>query len=105
MAQKISVLGLDIAKLVFHVAGMDDTGHVVLRKRMARGALLHFIAIQPPALIGMEACGSAHYWARRFREHGHAVRLMAPQFVKASVKSPKDDTRDAEANCGGTPGA
>jgi transposase len=99
MAQKISVLGIDIAKLVFHVVGMDDTGHVVLRKRMARGALLHFIATQPPALIGMEACGSAHYWARRFREHGHEVRLMAPQFVKAYVKSPKNDTRDAEAIC------
>src|SRR5688572_1734406 len=99
MAQKINVLGIDIAKLVFHVVGMNDTGHVVLRKRMARGALLHFIATLPPALIGMEACGSAHYWARRFREHGHEVRLMAPQFVKAYVKSPKNDTRDAEAIC------
>jgi hypothetical protein len=63
MAQKINVLGIDIAKLVFHIVGMDDTGHVVLRKRIARGALLHFIATRPPALIGMEACGSAHYWA------------------------------------------
>jgi hypothetical protein len=61
MAQKINVLGIDIAKLVFHIVGMDDMGHVVLRKRMARGALLHFIAMLPPALIGMEACGSAHY--------------------------------------------
>jgi transposase len=99
MAQTITVLGIDIAKLVFHVVGMDDTGHVVLRKRIARGALLHFIATLPPALIGMEACGSAHYWARRFREHGHEVRLIAPQFVKAYVKSPKNDTRDAEAIC------
>src|SRR5688572_29615316 len=99
MAQKISVLGIDIAKLVFHIVGMDDTGHVVLRRRVARSELLHLIATLPPALIGMEACGSAHYWARRFREHGHAVRLMAPQFVKAYVKSPKNDTRDAEAIC------
>jgi transposase len=99
MAQKISVLGIDIAKLVFHIVGMDDRGHVVLRKRMARGELLHFIAMLPPALIGMEACGSAHYWARRFGEHGHEVRLIAPQFVKAYVKSPKNDTRDAEAIC------
>jgi transposase len=99
MAQKISVLGIDIAKLVFHVVGMDDTGHVVLRKRISRGEVLHFIAAHPPALIGMEACGSAHYWARRFREHGHEVRLIAPQFVKAYVKSPKNDTRDAEAIC------
>src|SRR5688572_16991170 len=99
MAQQIRVLGIDIAKLVFHVVGMDDTGHVVLRKRMARSELLHFIATLPQALIGMEACGSAHYWARRFREHGHDVRLIAPPFVKASVKSPKNDARDAEAIC------
>jgi transposase len=99
MAQKINVLGIDIAKLVFHIVGMDDTGHVVLRKRLARSELLHFIAMLPPVLMGMEACGSAHYWARRFREHGHEVRLMAPPCVKAYVKSPKNDTRDAEAIC------
>ena len=99
MAQQMSVLGIDIAKLVFHVVGMDNTGHVVLRKRIARSELLHFITTLPPLRIGMEACGSAHYWARHFREHGNDVRLMAPQFVKAYVKSPKNDTRDAEAIC------
>ena len=99
MAQKISVLGIEIAKLVCHLVGMDDRGHVGLRKRMARRELLHFIAMLPPALMGMEACGSAHYWARRFGAHGHEVRLIAPQFVNASVKSPKHDTRDAEAIC------
>jgi transposase len=99
MAQTITVLGIDLATLAFHVVGMEDTGHVVLRKRIARGALLPFIATLPPALIGMEACGSAHYWARRFREHGHEVRLLAPPCVTASVKSPKNDTRDAEAIC------
>jgi transposase len=99
MAQKISVLGIDIAKLVFHIVGMNDRHEVVLRRRITRSELLRFIATLPPALIGMEACGSAHYWARRFREHGHDVRLMAPQFVKAYVKSPKNDTRDAEAIC------
>jgi transposase len=99
MAQTISVLGIDIAKLVFHVVGMDDSGHVVLRKRIARSELLAFIANLPPLRIGMEACGSAHYWARCFREHGHDVRLIAPQFVKAYVKSPKNDARDAEAIC------
>jgi transposase len=99
MAQQISVLGIDIAKLVFHVVGMDDTGHVVLRKRLARSELPHFIAKLPPLRIGMEACASAHYWARRFREHSHDVRLIAPQFVKAYVKSPKNDARDAEAIC------
>jgi transposase len=78
---------------------MDDSGHVVLRKRLARSELLTFIANLPPLRIGMEACGSAHYWARCFREHGHDVRLIAPQFVKASVKSPKNDARDAEAIC------
>ena len=99
MAQKISVLGMDIATRVLHVVGMADTGHVVLRKRLARGELLPFIAQLPPLRIGMEACGSAHYWARRFREHGHDVRLIAPQFIKAYVKSPKNDARDAEAIC------
>jgi transposase len=99
MAQTISVLGIDIAKLVFHVVEMDDSGHVVLRKRIARSALLTFIANVPPLRIGMEACGSAHDWARCVREHGHDVRLIAPQFVKAYVKSPKNDARDAEAIC------
>ncbi len=99
MAQKIHVLGIDIAKLVFHVVGMDHTGQVVLRKRLARRELLRFVATLPPLRIGMEACGSAHYWARRFRAQGHDVRLIAPQFVKAYVKSPKNDTRDAEAIC------
>jgi transposase len=99
MAQQMSVLGIDIAKLVFHVVGMDDSGHIVLRKRLARSELLTFIANLPPLRIGMEACGSAHYWARCFREHGHDVRLIAPQFVKAYVKSPKNDARDAEAIC------
>ena len=97
MAQTITVLGIDIAKQVFHIVGMDDRGRVVLRKRLARSALLTFIANVPPVRIGIEACGSAHYWARQFREHGHDVRLIAPQFVKAYVKSPKNDGRDAEA--------
>jgi len=99
MAQAITVLGIDLAKLVFHVVGMDDAGHVILRKRLTRSALLSFIANLPPLRIGMEACGSAHYWARQFREHGHDVRLIAPQFIKADVKSPKNDARDAEAIC------
>ncbi len=92
-----SVLGIDIAKQMFHVVGLDDAGNVVLRKRMPRGALMSFIAQTPPAVIGMEACGGAHYWARRFREHGHTVKLMAPQFVKPYVKSNKHDMADAEA--------
>jgi transposase len=99
MAQHMRVLGIDIAKQVFHVVGMDDSGHVVLRKRLTCSTLLTFMANVPPLRIGMEACGSAHYWARRFRDHGHDVRLIAPQFIKAYVKSPKNDARDAEAIC------
>src|SRR5882672_4463456 len=75
----ISVLGIDIAKRVFHVVGMDERGQIVLRKRLSRHDLMPCIATLPPVLIGMEACGGAHYWARRFREHGHEVKLMAPQ--------------------------
>ena len=66
----VRVLGIDIAKQIFHIVGMDDTGTVVLRKHCPRGALMSLIAQTPPVVIGMEACGGAHYWARRFREHG-----------------------------------
>jgi transposase len=97
MKQEMSVLGIDIAKRVFHAVGMDETGKIVFRKRLSRQALMPFIAKLPPVLIGMEACSGTHYWARRFREHDHEVKLMAPQFVKPYVKSNKNDTRDAEA--------
>ena len=96
MKQERNVLGIDIAKRVFHAVGMDDTGKVVLRKRLSRHDLMPFIAQLPPVLIGMEACGGAHYWARCFRAHGHEVKLMAPQFVKPYIKSNKNDMRDAE---------
>ena len=96
MKQEMSVLGIAIAPRVLHAVGMDETGKIVLRKRLPRQALMPFIATLPPMLIGMEACGGAHDWARRVREHGHEVKLMAPQFVKPSVKSNKNDTRDAE---------
>jgi transposase len=96
MAQ-VSVLGIDLAKQVFHVVAMDDIGTIVWRKRVARSGLMPLIAQLPPVVIGMEACGGAHYWARRFREHGHVVKLMAPQFVKPYVKSNKHDMADAEA--------
>jgi transposase len=99
MAQTIKVLGIDVAKIVFHVVGMDDSGQVVLRKRLARSALLTFIANVPPLRIGMDACGSAHDWARCFREYGHDVRLIAPQCVTPDVQSPKNDARDAAASC------
>jgi transposase len=94
---QVSVLGIDIAKQLFHAVGMDDAGTVVWRKRLTRSGLMPFIAKLPPVVIGMEACGGAHYWARRFRAHGHTVKLMAPQFVKPYVKSNKHDMADAEA--------
>jgi len=97
MKPAMSVLGIDIAKRVFHVVGMDERGKIVLRKRLSRHDLMPCIAKLPPVLIGIEACGGAHYWARRFRAYGHEVKLMAPQFVKPYVKSNKNDSRDAEA--------
>src|SRR4029434_1590993 len=98
MKPAMSVLGIDIAKRVFHAVGMDERGKIVLRKRLSRHDLMPFIAKLPPVLIGMKACGGSHYWARRFREHGHDVKLLAPQFVKPFVKSNKNDMRDAEAS-------
>src|SRR4029450_11684991 len=97
MKHDMHVLGIDIAKRVFHAVGMDNTGKLVFRKRLSRHDLMPFLAKLPPVRIRMEACGSAHDWARRFREHGHEVKLMAPQFVKPYVKSNKNDSRDAEA--------
>ena len=95
--KKLSVVGIDIAKQVFHLVGMDEHGTILVRKRLYRAQVMAFIAQLPPTLIGMEACGGAHYWARCFREHGHEVKLMAPQFVKPYVKANKNDMRDAEA--------
>jgi transposase len=77
---------------------MDDSGKVVRRKRLTREALVPCIAPLPPIVIGMEAYGGAHYWASRFRAHGHTVKLMAPQFVKPSVKSNENDTLDGFVN-------
>jgi transposase len=97
MKQDISVVGIDIAKRVFHLVGMDERGKIVMRKRCSRGEVLPLMANLGPVTIGMEACGGAHYWARHLREQGHEVKLMAPQFVKPYVKSNKNDMRDAEA--------
>src|SRR5207302_3579156 len=94
MKQEMSVLGIDIAKRVFHAIGMDNTGKIVFRKRLSRHALTPFIAKLPPVRIGIEACGGAHDWARRFRAYGHEVKLMAPPCVKPYVKSNKNDSRD-----------
>jgi transposase len=95
--KKISVIGLDLAKNVFQVHGVDEEGEVVLRKALKRSEVLRFFARQPPCLIGMEACGGAHYWAGALTRLGHTVRLMAPAFVKPYLKSNKNDRNDAEA--------
>ena len=81
MEQKLSVRGIDIAKQVFHRVGRDAHGTMLLRKRLYRAQVMTFIAQLAPTCSGMEACGGAHYWARRFREHGPEVKLMAPQCV------------------------
>lgn len=96
---KVSVIGVDLAKNVFQLHGVDGAGHPVLRKQLKRGQKKRFFANLPPCLIGMEACGSAHYWARTLEDYGHEVRLMAPSFVKPYVKSNKNDRNDAEAIC------
>jgi transposase len=90
---------LDLAKNVFHVHGVDASGAVVVRRRLKRDQVEKFFAAQPPALIGLEACGSAHHWARRLGGLGHEVRLMPPAYVKPYVRRNKNDARDAEACC------
>jgi len=84
---KITTIGIDLAKAVLQVHGVDKHGKVALRKQLKRKDVLGVFANLEPCLIGMEACGSAHYWARKLSELGHTVRLMAPQFVKPYVKT------------------
>ncbi len=96
---KITAIGIDLAKNVFQIHGVNESGKVVLRKQLRRDQVNNFFVNVPPCLIGMEACGSAHYWARKLQDFGHTVRLMAPQFVKPYVKSNKNDAADAEAIC------
>jgi transposase len=97
MAQQLHTVAIDLAKNVLHLVGADAAGDILWRTRLTRHALMPCIAQLPPVLIGMEACGGAHDWARRVREHGHAVTRMAPQFVTPLVTSTKNDLRDAEA--------
>src|SRR5579862_6390992 len=97
--ENIRTIGLDLAKNVFQAHAVDLGGSVVLRKRLRRGRVLTFFAGLPPCLVGMEACATAHYWARELQALGHDVRLMPPQYVKAYVKRNKNDAADAEAIC------
>lgn len=92
----IKVLGIDLAKNVFQLHGTDASGKVVLRKRLSRAKLAEYMSNLTPCLVGIEACGSAHYWARTFKSIGHTVKMMAPQFVKPYIKSNKNDMKDAE---------
>jgi transposase len=91
---KITTVGIDLAKSVFQVHGVSERGKAVLRKQLKRSEMLKLFANLPPCLIGMEACGSAHHWARKLIELGHEVRLMAPQFVKPYVKTAYFGERD-----------
>jgi len=95
----VKVIGLDIAKNVFQVHGVNETGEVILRRRLRRADVLRLFAGMEAASVGMEACSTAHYWARELSALGHHVRLMPPQFVKPYVKSQKNDAADAEAIC------
>lgn len=92
-------IGLNLAKYVFEVHGVDGQGNVVIRKTLRRGSVSTFFANLPACLVGMEASNGAHYWARVLTELGHTVRLISPQFVMPYVKSNKNDRNDAEAIC------
>jgi transposase len=96
---KITTVGIDLAKTVFAVHGVNEHGRAVLKKILKRDQVAAFFANLSPCLIGMEACGGAHYWARKLQAMGHTVRLIAPQFVKPYVKTNKNDAADAEAIC------
>ncbi len=96
---EITTIGLDLAKQVFQVHGVDADGATVLRKQLRRAQVLVFFGKLPRCLVGMEACATAHYWARELRALGHEVRLMPAQYVKAYVKRNKNDAADAEAIC------
>jgi transposase len=96
---QVTTVGLDIAKAVFQVHGADAQGRAVLKRKLARDKVLAFFATLPPCLVGLEACGAAHYWARELARLGHEVRLMPPQYVRPYVKTNKHDAADAEACC------
>jgi transposase len=95
----VVTIGLDLAKRVFQVHGVDAAGATVVRKKLRRSEVMVFFAQLPPCRIGLEACATAHYWARELQVLGHEVRLMPPQYVKAYLKRHKNDAADAEAIC------
>src|SRR3954451_22344274 len=99
LAMAIVTIGLDTAKSWFQVHGVDESGRVVLRRKLARSKVLQFFAGLTPCVIGLEACGGAHFWARELIKLGHDARLMPARYVRAYVKTNKHDAADAEACC------
>ena len=97
--QAITIIGLDIAKSVFQVHGVDAECNVLIRQRLKRRYLLAFFEKLPPCLVGIKACASSHHWSRQLKALGHTVRLMPPAYVKPYVKRQKNDAADAEAIC------
>lgn len=95
----LTTIGIDLAKSVFQVHGVDADGRVIVRKKLRRAEVLKFFGAIEPCLVGMEACATAHHWARKLGELGHDVRLMAPRYVKAYLRRQKNDAADAEAIC------
>ena len=95
----VVTIGLDLAKSIFQIHGVDDAGRMTLRRRLSRHELVPYFAKISPCLIGMEACSAAHHWARELSRFGHSVRLIPPQYAKPYVKRNKTDAADAEAIC------
>jgi transposase len=98
--QTVTTIGLDIAKSVFQVHGVDAAGQVAIRRQLKRRAIVEFFRKLTPCLVGIEACASSHHWSRELQALGHTVRLMPPAYVKPYVKRQKNDATDAEAICG-----
>ena len=96
---KITTVGVDLAKNVFQVHGIDEAGKIIVRKTLRRRQMIPFFSKLEPCLIGVEACGTSHHWARELQRRGYRVKLLAPQWVKPYVKSNKNDMRDAEGIC------
>ncbi len=97
--QAVTVIGLDIAKSVFQIHGVDAAGQAVIRRQLPRARVLTFFNKLPPCLVGIEACATSHYWSRELQALGHTVKLMPPAYVKPYVKRQKNDAADAEAIC------